>query len=507
MELSMAKSEPVGYSSGEFALPAAFTSYVVCEMRYDSPVAAAPAGGLASRPAHETQRDTIDQVLSHFRVKQIKPHFDVKAADLRDRLTAAAAVPAGVAFVPPTTKFTLAGYARIELKDPKQAAKLVAQLEKNPLVWKAFEAPKPEPAAARARRVKRGRPPGQGPIGNDTGSRNFEPSQGYLHSAPNGIAATDVWPQGATGKGVTICDIEGAWQLDHEDLPAKIPLIGGVMLNDLHWRNHGTAVLGEMVCLQKNIGCAGVSLQAKAVVQSAVIDGVFNAAGAIVNAAAKLSAGDVILIELHARGGPDDRYLAMQHWPDVFAAIRIAVAKGIVVVEAAGNGGENFDRPEYANDGLQKDAGAIVVGAGVPPTNFFDAYAFPGFAPYSRIGAPRSRIWFSNYGQIVNVQGWGWHVTTLGYGDAQGGKDEKSWYTLRFSGTSSASPIVTGAAACLLSYAKASTGNVLTPTRVRDILANTGTPQADDAPRAPLSQKIGPLPNLVRALEAVDGPA
>jgi hypothetical protein len=93
-------------------------------------------------------------------------------------------------------------------------------------------------------------------------------------------------------------------------------------------------------------------------------------------------------------------------------------------------------------------------------------------------------------------------VTTLGYGDAQGGVNEKTWYTHRFAGTSSASPIVTGAAACLQGYAKVRLGAVLTPARVRDILVDTGTPQADDAPRAPLGQKIGPQPNIQRALQA-----
>jgi len=76
------------------------------------------------------------------------------------------------------------------------------------------------------------------------------------------------------------------------------------------------------------------------------------------------------------------------------------------VVEAAGNGDENFDLPVFNGTGLQKDSGAIVVGAGVPPTNFFDYFGFPGFSGYSKIGVPRSRIWFSNYGKIVNVQGW-----------------------------------------------------------------------------------------------------
>ena len=120
----------------------------------------------------------------------------------------------------------------------------------------------------------------------------------------------------------------------------------------------------------------------------------------------------------------------------------------------------------------------------------------------SIVGVPRSRIWFSNYGKIVNVQGWGWHVTTLGYGDAQGGASENTWYTLRFSGTSSASPIVTGAVACLQGRAKAKNGAPMTPDKVRKILVQTGTPQ-QAGPGVPVSQHVGPLPNLVKAMTKV----
>jgi subtilisin family serine protease len=210
----------------------------------------------------------------------------------------------------------------------------------------------------------------------------------------------------------------------------------------------------------------------------------------------------VILIELHAIGGPNSKYLAMQYWPDVFAAIRAAVERGIVVVEAAGNGDENFDLAVFSDTGLQKDSGAIVVGAGVPPTNHLDFDGFGGMPGYSSLGVPRSRIFFSNHGKIVNVQGWGWHVTTLAYGDAQGGTSENVWYTLRFSGTSSASPIVTGAVACLKGRAKAKNGAPLTPKRVRDILMATGTPQ-EAGPGVPLTQNIGPQPNLVEAMKRV----
>ena len=125
---------------------------------------------------------------------------------------------------------------------------------------------------------------------------------------------------GAKGKGVTICDIEGAWNTKHEDLPAGIPLIGGTIIADLGWRNHGTAVLGEMISPPDSKGCVGISHEAKAIVHSAVIDGVFNLAQALTNATAQLSSGDVILIELQATG-PNNKYVAMQFWSDIFLAI------------------------------------------------------------------------------------------------------------------------------------------------------------------------------------------
>ena len=39
-------------------------------------------------------------------------------------------------------------------------------------------------------------------------------------------------------------------------------------------------------------------------------------------------------------------------------------------------------------------------------------------------GADRSRLDFSNYGALIDAQGWGREVTTCGYGDLQGGANE-----------------------------------------------------------------------------------
>ena len=312
-----------------------------------------------------------------------------------------------------------------------------------------------------------------------------------------------MWDQkGARGEGVTICDIEGGWNLTHEDFPAGIKVLGGTPLDDPEWFNHGTAVLGELVSVPNAVGTVGIAHRAKVVVQGAFTGSVFNAAQAIDNAASKLKPGDVILIELQSElhGGAGD-YVAMQFFSEVFTAVQAAVNNGIVVVAAAGNGNQDFDAAKYKDTGLQKDCGAIVVGAGVPPTNRVDFNGFGGaFPSYASLGALRSRIFFSNYGKIVNVQGWGWHVSSTAYGDA-GGNTTNTQYTFRFSGTSSASPIVTGAAACLQGAALEVRGHALTPAQVRKILIDTGTPQAAN-PGAPVSQnQIGPQPDLVAALK------
>ena len=244
-------------------------------------------------------------MLQTFAIKQVAPLFGtvLKKKDFTRRLAESLAAP-GISA--PDPDFALSGFVAIVPENPADCGKVVERLSLAPGVWKAYLAPRPEPAAQRVSRKRpapkvkpRGKTaPQEAPTGPAAGSRNFEPAQGYLFDAPNGIGACAVWNRpGAAGKGITICDIEGAWNLNHEDLPPGIKLIGGTMIAQLDWRDHGTAVLGEMVSLKGNIGCVGICHEANAVVHSAVIGGVFNPAGAITAAAAALKPGDVILIE------------------------------------------------------------------------------------------------------------------------------------------------------------------------------------------------------------------
>lgn len=79
-----------------------------------------------------------------------------------------------------------------------------------------------------------------------------------------------------------------------------------------------------------------------------------SSSAAIRAAADRLGRGDIILLEIHRPGpnAPMPRqgqlgFIAIEWWPDDFAAIRYAVARGIAVVEAAGNGFENLDAAVY----------------------------------------------------------------------------------------------------------------------------------------------------------------
>jgi hypothetical protein len=136
------------------------------------------------------------------------------------------------------------------------------------------------------------------------------------------------------------------------------------------------------------------------------------------------------------------------------------------------------------------DSGSIVVGAGVPAL-FEAGIAILGLD----LGPPRSRLEFSNFGTLMDAQGWGRNVATCGFGDLQNGENENFWYSLSFDGTSSAAPIIAGALACVQGMLKAAGRPPLNPLEARALLRATGSPQQPNLAGVS-SQRIGSLPDL-----------
>ncbi|MEJ9237089.1 peptidase S8 [Bacillus cereus] len=306
--------------------------------------------------------------------------------------------------------------------------------------------------------------------------------QGYLEPAPLGINAPYAWSiNGGDGKGTTFVDMEYGWLLSHEDLVnQKIELMSGQNKSEHH--DHGTSVLGIVSAEDNNIGGIGIAPKAKVKVVSQIRDnGNYNTADAILSAVNNMQAGDILLLEAQATydGYGDKNYFPVEVKPDIFDAIRMGTNKGIIIIEAGANGGNDLDQFRDRN-GKQvlnrnspdfKDSGAIMVGA-------------------ASARVPHKRSYFSNYGSRVDVYGWGNAVDTT---DAKPSEFITNLYTSSFAGTSSASPIIAGAAASIQGIAKNNKGKVYTPSQLRNILSdpNTGTKSND-----PISDKIGVLPDL-----------
>ncbi|MGE3154069.1 MAG: S8 family peptidase [Nitrospiraceae bacterium] len=412
----------------------------------------------------------------------------------------------------------LSVYYHVEAPDDRLDA-LAERFQRLEGIEAAYVKPAAEPAEFRFNDMapQTGEPP--------THSPDFTARQGYLGASPVGIEAQYAWTvPGGRGPGVNIIDIEWGWRFTHEDLTQNQGgVVSGTNSPD---DNHGTAVLGEFSGDRNAFGITGIAPDAHA---SAVSLVTHSTAQAIRIAADRLRPGDIILLEVH-RPGPrapsgsgQFGFIAIEWWPDDFDAIRYAVSKGIIVVEAAGNGGQNLDDPVYNTrpagfpatwrnpfNPANPSSGAVVAGAGMPPTGTHGRNRHPGWGD---VYADRGRCFFSNHGARVDAQGWGWEVTTTGYGDLQGGSNRNEWYTDQFSGTSSASPIVVGTLASVQGVLRTHGRIPLSPARAIELLRATGSPQQDgpaftfipnmtgtgypqNHPVRPNTQRIGNRPNL-----------
>jgi hypothetical protein len=320
--------------------------------------------------------------------------------------------------------------------------------------------------------------------------------QAYEASAPQGIDSHFAWTlRGGDGESLQFVDLEQGWTLNHEDLAAKgITIISGV---NNRFFAHGTNVLGEIVGVDNNVGIVGIgpNLDSVQVVSQWRTASNFSTADAILSATNQLvkeakqrkKAGSVLLLEAqttvtHTMPGV---HLPVEVEPAVFDAIKLATNSGIIVVEAAGNGLNNGG-PGADLDQFVSTTGKRVLNRNSP--DFKDSGAIIVAAASS--GVPHSRMSFSNFGSRIDCYAWGENVTTTGSSKAPG---SPTAYTHTFSGTSSASPIIAGAALALQGISEAYLGTSFSPLNMRSMLSvvATGTTSAN-----PSVEKIGVMPDL-----------
>jgi serine protease len=302
----------------------------------------------------------------------------------------------------------------------------------------------------------------------------FSSQQTYHDPAPNGIdtRVARVIP-GGRGEQLQICDIETGLIVDHEDIPLATAV--NVIGPNTSPTDHGLAVAGEMLSNKNGYGVTGGVYRARYKFHS---HRSINWASSVNTAAANSQPGDIIVLEVQLPCPNGASVCPMESRQDVFDAVRNATLAGKHVIAAAGNGTQNLDNAAFNNafNRTVRDSGSIIVGA----TN----------------GVQLARASFSNFGSIVDANGWGFNVVTTGYGDLffpVG--DQRQKYTATFSGTSSATPIVTNAAAATISAAKQQLGRTLTVAEVRALLRAHGT----DVPGG----SIGKRPNLAALFDAL----
>lgn len=311
-------------------------------------------------------------------------------------------------------------------------------------------------------------------------------SQDYREAAPTGIDINYAWSHDSNyGNGTSsywFQDLEWGWCEDHEDFASTFSIRNPPDSGVADDFNHGTAVVSIVGACDDGKGMTGLVPDVR--LTTRVVSNYATTADALTAIGSDLVTGETYLIEMHGQG-PDPgttctcncgqfRYIAMEYWTANYNAILANSTNGRFCIEAAGNGSMDLDWAGYggAFDLGTRDSQAIVVGAGTS-------------------GATHNPECWTNHGSRISAQGWGDSVYAAGYGDLFNQTSCQQDYTAGFSGTSSASPIVTGAAISLALIHLGQEGSYPSPTTLRSRLTINGTPQTTD-----FSREINVLPNM-----------
>jgi hypothetical protein len=423
----------------------------------------APATLVAPRRADLTR---LNDVLRRYGVRSVEPSFDTAPPEAR--ATQADARQSGYDVPSLRSFFVLRFEPTVDVQQVAAELSRLSEVERAVPVPTALpprltvEAPRPAAPAGPAPAAVAIRPPvpGDDPLVGDTDQVVLDPATGlenqwYIFRC----GVQNAWAM-SSGNNVVIADIDWGYRTGHQDLAPRLDLSrafnswdGGTNVSHGSSISHGTAVMGITGAADNDLGIAGIAydaslwpVQANSGPGAALPGNAWARAIDWVRTADSGGRRKVIILEVQT--GTFGNYEMV---PSVNAAIQTAIAAGVVVCVAAGNG--------------NRDAGIDDSGNPIPPTGSI----LVGATAYDPAQNPRAG--FSNFGAqvVVSAPGDPQHdLTCNSTGDAA--------YRNGFGGTSGATPKVAGVAALMLAA-----DPTLTHAQIRTILHDTGTPVVTDA--------------------------
>ncbi|MFP3996392.1 S8 family serine peptidase [Pseudomonas capeferrum] len=327
---------------------------------------------------------------------------------------------------------------------------------------------------------------------------DFEALQRYLSepdSSAKGLNIRNAWQAGVQGRGIRVHFSDGGLYANHEDLRGnpRLKVIPPTVDSE---PDHGTASVGVLLAHDNGLGMTGICHAAELFLYD---NRAYDARGysqTLKKLLAYARAGDIVGVNRQtANVNVLGTFLPSLHdrtWWDV---TRSLTERGVVVLNAACNGTSVSDHNARTTQGY---------GVDLEQWRYFDdhgeADAILVGACHSWDGKPHQ---YSNYNYRYRMlNGWGDSVATLGYGALQDKNGHDRDYTSTYGGTSSATPMVTGALALIQSYAIEQHHLYLNADQMHLLVMQSGYRDATlpDASRLPM----GARPNVLGALVLLD---
>lgn len=300
-------------------------------------------------------------------------------------------------------------------------------------------------------------------IDSDEVTPNFTGLQTYLN-APLGMNVREAWAKNVNGSKAVVRHLDFGVYRNHEDLKnSNMTVINS--RPEIEDCNHGTASTGCIIATNNGFGVTGIAHQCQYY---------FYDTGDIDRITQDAQSGDIVSLDIQVL--IDDKLLPITVLRNWWERIQIMVKKGATVILAAGNGGLDLNYPGVMTD--FGDNGSMLVGACNHKSG--------------------TRAYFSNYNhKTLLLNSWGdWSVVTTGYGSLQRFSGNDRNYSNDYSGTSSATPLCSGALALIQDYAKQN-HMILSSWMMRELIKKSSYTEG-------VNYGIGYRPNVDALLEEID---